>query len=706
MPVRPLPDRPDLDQLKRQAKELLLTWKAAPDSATPRLRDAQRAIAQQYGFESWDALRAHVENVKGQAAVGQRRRRGLDYDDPVPDVVALEGPLTRGAALRLAEQRVEGVKVGAAIPADALRHLACVPTLRRLDVSGRDDLLDADLAFLEAMPWLTAVSLARCGRITDAAAEYLRGHHALEQINLQWTATGDASVGALTNKPALHRVVLGARLTDAGAARLRDYPALASPGVADVFLSICSARTLTDDALAEIGTLSGVAALDVHMSVFGSPHYTARGVSHLRGMASLEELNFHGQLATDAVIQEMAKIPRLRHLHCQDIVSGDKGFIALASRETLEVLSARFCHNVTNRGFEAIARLPRLRSLGLGGRRLTDSALASLAGRSCLEDLGPILFGDDGFVHIARIPNLQRLVNMYNRSTTDAATRHLKGHPRLAQYSAFGTQISDESLRILAGLPALETIELESCAWITDAGLREVARHPSVRRLSVWDCVRVEGTWTDAVRPGVEAKSEQGPPGHAAGYSAETLMDYPDLAIPPGAERPLGHPPTDLRSSLVCFGVRAAFVEDGLRLSVDPGADTRWISLVSREAFSVPVRIEVAVKPITELRLLFGGLNRGLVLNDRGNLDDASPWFMKAPTQQGRAESSADARPIAPDEWARVTLEMEHRECRLFVNSVLRQTWAGDFALRSRVGIGLRHSSLTVSALSVECLSA
>lgn len=105
------------------------------------------------------------------------------------------------------------------------------------------------------MPWLTAVSLARCGRITDAAAGYLRGHHALEQINLQWTATGDVSVGALANKPALHRVVLGARLTDAGAARLRDYPALASPGVADVFLSICSARTLTDDALAEIGTL-------------------------------------------------------------------------------------------------------------------------------------------------------------------------------------------------------------------------------------------------------------------------------------------------------------------------------------------------------------------------------------------------------------------------------------------------------------------
>ena len=69
--------------------------------------------------------------------------------------------------------------------------------------------------------------------------------------------------------------------------------------------------------------------LDQHMSVFGSPHYTARGVTHFRGMASLEALNFNGQLATDAVLREMANIPRLRHLHCQDIVSADEGFIAL-----------------------------------------------------------------------------------------------------------------------------------------------------------------------------------------------------------------------------------------------------------------------------------------------------------------------------------------------------------------------------------------
>jgi ankyrin repeat protein len=60
MSVRSLPARPQLDQLKRQAKELL---RRQPELG--RLRDAQRAIADSYGFTSWDALRSHVESIVG-----------------------------------------------------------------------------------------------------------------------------------------------------------------------------------------------------------------------------------------------------------------------------------------------------------------------------------------------------------------------------------------------------------------------------------------------------------------------------------------------------------------------------------------------------------------------------------------------------------------------------------------------------------------
>ena len=706
MSAQPLPERPDLDQLERQAKELLEEWKSAqPPSAQPlRLRDAQLALAKKYGFDSWDALRARVEELSGHSGA-PTPRRGIVYDDPILDVITVKGPLTGDDARRLAEQQVGGVKIDASVPSHTLVHLTAVPTLRRIDLSNRNDLVDEDVAFLEAMPWLTAVSFANCGQIGDKAVAYLRGHQALEQINLQWTAAGDESVAALAGKPALARVVLGNALTDAGVARLRDCPALAVASDADSFLAVSMARTLTDRALADIGALKGVAALDLHMSAFGSPHYTARGVAHLRAMTSLEALNFHGQLATDPVLGEIAGIPKLRWLHCQDIVSGDEGFVALGACATLERLAARFCAHVTNRGFAAVARLPRLTRLNLGGPNLTDDAMAHLADAPRLMDLGPILFGDDAFVHIARIPRLERLTNMYNRSTTDAATRHLGSHSRLVHYSAFGTQITDESLRILAGLPGLETLEFENCAGISDDGVRELTRLPRLRRLTVWSCVNVTGTWVASVPRGIDAKSDLGPPGQAEGYRAETLMDYPDLMVG-DARGPSGDAPASgLLGRLVDFGVRSTFVNGRVQLSVEPGMDTRWIGLITRDAFAAPLRIDLVVRPVTELRLRFGRHNQYFSFDDRGNFKDVAPWFMRTEAQKGRVHHAGEATVIPEDAWTRITLEVDERERRLFVNGELRHSWEGDFTgTRSRVGIGLLRSSLTVRDLNVVSL--
>jgi hypothetical protein len=78
----PLPERPNLEQLKKQAKSLLHAARAADATALERFRllpafarktlaelsaaglalhDAQSVIAREYGFESWNALREHVE---------------------------------------------------------------------------------------------------------------------------------------------------------------------------------------------------------------------------------------------------------------------------------------------------------------------------------------------------------------------------------------------------------------------------------------------------------------------------------------------------------------------------------------------------------------------------------------------------------------------------------------------------------------------
>ncbi len=76
-PTRAMRANPDLDQLKRQAKELLEAYRASsPDAvaevtayhrtATPEtvaLHDAQFVLARSYGFESWPKLKAAVDGV-------------------------------------------------------------------------------------------------------------------------------------------------------------------------------------------------------------------------------------------------------------------------------------------------------------------------------------------------------------------------------------------------------------------------------------------------------------------------------------------------------------------------------------------------------------------------------------------------------------------------------------------------------------------
>jgi ankyrin repeat protein len=82
--VPPLPSRPNLDHLKKQAKDLLRLYEAGDPHAFERLRaslpsardthdaaltarglrlhDMQSCVAREYGFPSWDALRAYVEH--------------------------------------------------------------------------------------------------------------------------------------------------------------------------------------------------------------------------------------------------------------------------------------------------------------------------------------------------------------------------------------------------------------------------------------------------------------------------------------------------------------------------------------------------------------------------------------------------------------------------------------------------------------------
>ena len=109
-PTRSLPERPNLPQLKRQAKELLKTFLAGEadafaevnahyheaDASSFALHDAQLVLARSYGLESWPKLKAFVDGVTaGRLCDAVERGDALAVGDMLrrrPEIVNLERP--------------------------------------------------------------------------------------------------------------------------------------------------------------------------------------------------------------------------------------------------------------------------------------------------------------------------------------------------------------------------------------------------------------------------------------------------------------------------------------------------------------------------------------------------------------------------------------------------------------------------------------
>ena len=93
--------RPDLDQLRRQARELYRAALGGAAHALRRLRQvsgtvalsaAQLAIARDYGFPSWPQLKAEVEHRRAQAASLAGEAAGAGADQAVSGSATVPPP--------------------------------------------------------------------------------------------------------------------------------------------------------------------------------------------------------------------------------------------------------------------------------------------------------------------------------------------------------------------------------------------------------------------------------------------------------------------------------------------------------------------------------------------------------------------------------------------------------------------------------------
>lgn len=204
----PLPDAPSLEWLRKQAKRRLEELRQTEPTA--RLADAQFALAKQYGFSSWRALKAHVDSLTVEGQLFEAARTG-DVErlaallDTYPEKLHARAKPYQWTLLHL-----------------AARHLAAVDLLlkRGLDVNARER---GDNTY--AMHWAAAGGeLDVVQRLADAGGDVVGqgDDHELEVIGWAtcWDGCDDAAHHAvadfLVSRGARHHIfsAIAMNLTD------------------------------------------------------------------------------------------------------------------------------------------------------------------------------------------------------------------------------------------------------------------------------------------------------------------------------------------------------------------------------------------------------------------------------------------------------------------------------------------------------------
>jgi Leucine Rich Repeat (LRR) protein len=379
-----------------------------------------------------------------------------------------------------------------------LQHLARMPQLRELRLSHYPGggVTDRGLEALQHLRDLRVFEMCWQSGITDNGISHLRHCEQLEEVDLLGTHTGDGAIAALTGKPKLRKFKTGRSVTDEGLSLLHQFPAFKTWDGGEVKYGLMSfgadpTNLLIDGPFTRVAALSGLDGL-FGLSFFR--HTSNVRSDDLQSLKALPNLGFFGcpgEICDGEAMRHIAALPKLRMLMAQGTVATNAGFKSLSKSKTIEYIWGRECPNLTGAGFASLAEMPALKGLAVSCKFVDDAALAKLPSFPALKELMPMDVSDEGFRHVSRCRQLESLILMYCRDTTDVATEHIQALPNLKKYHAGYTQITDRTLEMLSRMSSLEELSFEGCKGITDAGVTALAALPNLRELSVGNSPKV-----------------------------------------------------------------------------------------------------------------------------------------------------------------------------------------------------------------------
>jgi hypothetical protein len=505
-----LPVRPSLEQLRKQAKDLLRACQNGdviaaervrrhkPQATDPSLADAQFVLAREYGFESWPRLVHHVE-AAGSSELDQFDAMARDFaaayagdadalarlNDRFSGTKDLQG-LRRmvherrsqgaagaagAAAFTLPEARLlvaknlgfeswDGLVASLATPATdprtAPHGLSTRPPFYKVDwharrLEPRQPLTDKD--------WDTILSVIHDHGITSVDARGQMTDAVLERLS---------QLGQIT---CLH---LGGskRLTDDGLSHLARMPQLV-----ELDLSEYPGGRLTDRGLEVLRHLPGLR----RFQVCWQRGISDAGVAHLAFCDQLERVNLLGSPTGDGAIEALRGKPQLRHFKTGRLVT-DAGLPLLHDFPVFK----------TWQGGE-----PRFDLMSFGDTDpnflmldgpFSDGGLAALSGLDGIFGVGFFWHVSgltaDGLRGLAEMPHLRALACEGNLCN-DTAMRHIAALPRLRMLMAQGTVATDDGFAALSRSPTLEYLWGRECPNLHGRGFAALADMPALKGLAV-----------------------------------------------------------------------------------------------------------------------------------------------------------------------------------------------------------------------------
>jgi hypothetical protein len=526
-----LPDRPSLDQLRKQAKELLKQLRSGDLAATDRLRkykpngsdpilaDAQFVLAREHGFESWPRL---VHHLMSQPAELEQHRRIAE------DLVRAYNSGDTDAAQRLNDL------FHSALSIDQIRDFIRDKLFNPPDTQQRVDnftLTDAQLVVAQLYgfkDWDDLVQSSRepagdphsapfvlsskppfyridwtnnCiePRQPMSAEDWKKVCAVIEELGLTGVNSagliGDHDLQIISQLDQITSLNLDGskRLTDKGLAHLARMPQLRQ---------LILGGQITDRGLESLAHLRELRVFEMYWQA----KVTDDGIANLRSSDQLEEVDLLGCNLGDGAIAALTGKPNLRRFQTGRNVSDDGlallhqfpafktwqgedarfGLMSFSAEPTNLLIDGPFTRKGLNnlRGLDGVAGLSFFwhTSLLRGDDIQALDGLSNLAYLGCHDEL----CNDDAMQHIAALPKLRMLMGQ------GAVATH-KGFESLSRSQTieyfWGRECPNFNGRgflALSQMPALNGLAV-SCKFVDDAALASLPDFPSLKELMPMD---------------------------------------------------------------------------------------------------------------------------------------------------------------------------------------------------------------------------